>query len=83
MAYFHNKRKGNGSNIFNTTDIVAHSISLISPDGSLQRFTGTTTGVELPPDMTGISKASVGLGNVDNTSDLNKPISIATHSFKA
>lgn len=33
-------------------------------------FTGTVTGV---------TKAHVGLGNVDNTSDLNKPISTLTH----
>ena len=32
-------------------------------------FTGT---------VSGITKAMVGLGNVDNTSDLNKPVSIAT-----
>lgn len=34
-------------------------------------FTGTVTGV---------TKAHVGLGNVDNTSDLNKPISTATQT---
>ena len=27
-----------------------------------------------------LTKASVGLGNVDNTSDLNKPISLATQA---
>lgn len=30
--------------------------------------------------VTGLSKSSVGLGNVDNTSDANKPISIATQT---
>lgn len=30
--------------------------------------------------VTGLTKASVGLGNVDNTSDANKPISTATQS---
>lgn len=30
------------------------------------------------PGVTEVTKADVGLGNVDNTSDLNKPISSAT-----
>lgn len=30
--------------------------------------------------LTGITKSQVGLGNVDNTSDLNKPISVATQA---
>ena len=32
-------------------------------------------------NITGLTKNSVGLGNVDNTSDLNKPISIPTQQF--
>ena len=32
-------------------------------------------------NITGLTKSSVGLGNVDNTSDLNKPISIPTQQF--
>jgi hypothetical protein len=73
-------KQGSGANMTGSLDIVANSLSLITPDGSLQRFTGTATGIELPQDMTGISKANVGLGNVDNTSDLNKPISTATQA---
>ena len=34
MTYFN--KQGNGANILNTTDIVANSISLIAPDGTLQ-----------------------------------------------
>ena len=30
--------------------------------------------------LTSVSKTDVGLGNVDNTSDLNKPISTATQT---
>lgn len=32
-------------------------------------------------NITGLNKSSVGLSNVDNTSDLNKPVSIATEKF--
>ena len=34
----------------------------------------------LKPNSSSLSKSSVGLGNVDNASDLNKPISISTQS---
>lgn len=37
-------------------------------------FTGTVT---LPATTNGLTKTNVGLGNVDNTSDINKPISTA------
>jgi len=40
-------------------------------------FTGETN---FDGNVTGIDKNEVGLGNVDNTSDFNKPISIATQS---
>jgi len=38
------------------------------------------TGTQDVSTITGLTKASVGLGNVDNTSDLNKPISTATQT---
>jgi len=58
-----------------SVDIVANSLPLIKADGSLQTLTlgGTFTGT-----VGGVTKESVGLGNVDNTSDLDKPISNAT-----
>lgn len=37
-------------------------------------------GITLNGSVSGISKSSVGLGNVDNTSDANKPISTATQN---
>ena len=37
-------------------------------------------GITLDGSVSGISKSSVGLGNVDNTSDANKPISTATQN---
>jgi hypothetical protein len=49
-----------------TSTALALKAPLASP-----AFTGT---------ITGISKAMVGLGNVDNTSDANKPISTATQA---
>ena len=69
----------------NSVDIIANSISLIQPDGSLQTLTigGTIAPVNDPiftGTVQGVTKAQIGLGNVDNTSDLNKPISIATQS---
>jgi hypothetical protein len=48
------------------TDQLALKAPLDSPT-----FTGT---------VTGITKAMVGLGNVDNTTDLNKPVSLLTQS---
>lgn len=38
------------------------------------------TGTQDVSTITGLTKASVGLGNVDNTSDLNKPLSTATQT---
>ena len=44
-------------------------------------ITPLTSASDIPVDkITGLTKASVGLGNVDNTSDANKPISTATQA---
>ena len=69
----------------NSVDIIANSISLIQPDGSLQTLTigGTIAPVNDPiftGTVQGVTKTQIGLGNVDNTSDLNKPVSIATQN---
>jgi hypothetical protein len=40
-------------------------------------FTGTVT---LPSTTNGLTKSNVGLANVDNTSDVNKPVSTATQT---
>ena len=61
---------------------VINSVQL--PDGTqydLQDAVGnyaTTTYVDNA--VAGVTKGSIGLGNVDNTSDLNKPISTATQN---
>jgi hypothetical protein len=54
------------TNLYFTTARVSDKAPLASPT-----FTGT---------VSGITKAMVGLGNVDNTSDANKPISTATQT---
>ena len=53
-----------------TTQAVSTAISGFAPLAS-PTFTGT---------VNGITKSMVGLGNVDNTTDLNKPISTATQA---
>jgi hypothetical protein len=45
-----------------------------------QTLTGKTLTSPVITNPTGLVKADVGLGNVDNTSDLNKPISTATQT---
>jgi hypothetical protein len=67
----------------NSVDIIANSISLIQPDGTLKTLTiGGTIAPVNNPTFTGtgqgVTADSIGLGQVNNTSDLNKPLSIAT-----
>lgn len=49
--------------------------SAASVQGNLDTHTGTVTG-----NPHGVTQGDVGLGNVDNTSDLSKPISTATQT---
>lgn len=49
------------------------NISTASPEGDVSSVNGQTGDVVL-------TKASIGLGNVDNTSDADKPISVATQA---
>ena len=53
-----------------TTGMVAVDFGVVAPVAN-PTFTGA---------VSGISKAMVGLGNVDNTSDVNKPVSTATQT---
>jgi 2-phospho-L-lactate guanylyltransferase (CobY/MobA/RfbA family) len=43
-------------------------------------FGNISTAIATKADTSTLTKSSVGLGNVDNTSDLNKPISTATQA---
>ena len=51
------------------------------PDGSQYNIKDTNSGYAtqsyVQDQISGITKATIGLGNVDNTSDLNKPVSTA------
>lgn len=61
---------------YQTARIGTNSVYIeIKDDGS-----GYVQGITLNGNVSGISKSSVGLGNVDNTSDANKPISTATQN---
>ena len=80
---FYNKQ--GDCSMTNSIDIIANSISLIQPDGTLQALTvgGTIAPVNNPSftgTVGGVTKEQIGLGNVENSSDLNKPISISTQS---
>jgi hypothetical protein len=63
------------------TSAIQTQIDSKSPTAS-PTFTGTVTvpTLAVTTTATGITKSMVGLGNVDNTSDANKPISTATQS---
>ena len=61
---------GNNTTQIATTAFVQSAIDLKAPKAN-PTFTGT---------VNGITKSMVGLGNVDNTSDSNKPISTAVQS---
>jgi hypothetical protein len=83
---------GNGANLTNAVDVVANSVSIIQNGqvvdiGDLFVRNAVVGSVVAPvnnPQFTGnvngVDAASVGLGNVNNTSDLNKPISTATQA---
>ncbi len=64
-----------------TTNVhgIANTAKLVTDDGAqtLTNKTLTSPSITTP---TGIVKADVGLGNVDNTSDANKPVSTATQA---
>jgi Major tropism determinant N-terminal domain len=67
-------------NVDNTSDVnkpvsTAQQTALnLKADKASPTFTGTVT---LPSTTNGLTKSNVGLANVDNTSDVNKPVSTA------
>ena len=65
----------------NATNVhgIANTGNLVTIAGT-QTLTNKTLTSPVINNPTGIVKSDVGLGNVDNTSDMNKPISTATQS---
>ena len=56
------------------------SILYINPHGGNIELGNSDSTVTIPGTLAGVTKAMVGLGNVDNTSDANKPVSSATQT---
>jgi hypothetical protein len=67
---------GNGSTAWNS---LAYQGGVTSVNGNTGVITGiaTTANPTFTGTVSGITKSMVGLGNVDNTSDANKPVSTA------
>ena len=78
----HLELQNNGSLVLNGST----TLTLPSASGTLARLTditGSVAGVTSVNTRTGavtLDKTDVGLGNVDNTSDANKPVSTATQT---
>lgn len=86
VVYDPNFNSSNFSRAFLTQAELNAAIEGLAPKNDAQ-LTGITTienaditTLNVTGSMSGITKADVGLGNVDNTSDLNKPISTATQT---
>ena len=72
-------------NLTGCVSLIANSISVIKPDGTIEEWdlggniapthNPTFTGI-----VNGIDRVSIGLDNVNNTSDLDKPVSTATQN---
>jgi hypothetical protein len=52
----------------------------VAPGGTTGQYLRKSSGTNYDTDWDTIDKSEVGLGNVDNTSDANKPISTATQA---
>jgi hypothetical protein len=68
------KSSGNGNIRFYNSDDVDALLSAKASSADLSAHVGNTNNPH------GVTKSQIGLGNVDNTSDLNKPISTATQT---
>ena len=64
---------------FNVSGAWAYAGNLVS-DIEKTNFSTAYTHSQTPGNPHGTTKADIGLGNVDNTSDLNKPVSTATQN---
>jgi hypothetical protein len=77
-TFFNNVATNLASHEADTTNIhgIANTAKLVTDDGA-QVLTNKTLTSPVITTPTGIVKSDVGLGNVDNTSDANKPLSTA------
>jgi hypothetical protein len=77
-AFFNNVATNLASHEADTTNVhgIANTAKLITDDGS-QTLLNKTIMSPVITTPTGIVKSDVGLANVDNTSDINKPLSTA------
>ena len=64
-------------NMTGSVSVIANSISLIKPDGTIEEWYNNPT---FTGNVNGVNQDAIGLGNVDNTSDLIKPVSTATQT---
>lgn len=64
----------------NTEDIATHDESITTLETSKANASDLTSHTSNTSNPHSVTKAQVGLGNVDNTSDANKPISTATQA---
>jgi len=67
------------STVLTTADINGGTIDAATI-GATTPAAGTFTDVEFTGTVSGVTKTMVGLSNVDNTSDANKPVSTATQT---
>lgn len=74
--YFWDGNSWIGISKFNFIDLLDAPNSYTGDAGKFLRVTSTEDGIEFHI----LTKSDIGLSNVDNTSDLNKPISTATHT---
>ena len=72
-------------NMTGSVSVIANTISVIKPDGTIEEWNlggniAPTHNPTFTGNVNGIDQDAVGLGNVDNTSDLDKPVSTATQN---
>ena len=76
LALINNNTDGLASLVTSTNNTFASQLASIN--GHTLSIANINTQLPLLAPLTSLNKAGVGLGNVDNTSDVNKPVSTAT-----
>jgi hypothetical protein len=75
----HNSDETNVHGIANTADLATKSYADTAEADAITAA-GTAADTKIATAVAALTKSSVGLGNVDNTSDANKPVSTATQT---